>query len=54
MFLYCILAEILPTSKLFISLESSLNEQYFGIKINTLNKNLGELQFSVTVKLIKN
>ena len=37
------LAEILPISNLFISLESSLNGQYFGTKINTLNQNLGEL-----------
>ena len=39
----CFLAEILPTSNLFISLESSLNGQYFVTKINTLNQNLGEL-----------
>ena len=48
MFLNCILAEILPTSKLFISLESSLNELYFDTKINTLNHNLGELRHSMS------
>ena len=48
-----ILLIILATSKVYISLKSSLNEQYFGTKIISLRQHINELLESFNDPLMK-